>query len=120
MRAFRPISFLTFSIVLSVSRLVAAAEIRDGSTFERAILVPGDYEHSGAWEWNYLRTHFRGLGMPKQAGLLQHNGRTYDEFVFGAARGDKFVYFDLTRFASRIYKKRTKSLDQIMKETGMK
>jgi hypothetical protein len=108
------IAVLFFAILFSVSPLAAAAEVRDGSSFERAILVQGDYEHSGDWEWNYLRKHFRSR-MPKEHALTQHKGRTYDQFVFS----DRVVYFDVTRFASQIFKKRTKSLEQIMKEAGI-
>jgi hypothetical protein len=36
------------------------------------------------------------------------------------AAGDKTVYFDVTRFAGEIYKKRTKSLGQLMDEMGIK
>jgi len=38
--------------------LVSAKEVRDGSSFERAILVQGDYEDSVDWEWAYLMKEF--------------------------------------------------------------
>src|SRR5437868_1342501 len=92
---------LFLPIVLSVLSFAAAAGVRDGSSFERAILVEGDYRHSVDWEWDFLRKNFRGHGMPKEQALTQHNGRTYDKFVFS----DKIVYFDVTRFEKQIFKK---------------
>lgn len=113
------IAVLFLAILLGTPSLAAAAEVRDGSSFERAILVEGDYEHSVDWEWNYLRKNFRGRGLPKEHALTQHNGRTYDKFVFSTARGDKVVYFDVTRFAKRIFKKRSSTLPELMKEMGI-
>ncbi len=54
--------------------------------------------------------------MPKEHALIQHKGRTYDQFVFS----DRVVYCDVTRFAGQIFKKRTKSLGEIMDEAGIK
>jgi hypothetical protein len=106
---------LFLAIVLSIPSFAVAADLRDGSSYERAILVEGDYKHSVDWEWDYLRKNFRGHGMPKEQALTQHNGRTYDKFVFS----DKIVYFDVTRFEKQIFKKRTKSLPELMKEMGI-
>ena len=100
----RPLALLFIAVLLGIPSLAGAAQVRDGSSFERAILVEGDYEHSVDWEWNYLRKHF-GRGVPKEHALTQHKGRTYDVFVFFSGRA---VYFDVTRFASRIFKKRNK------------
>ena len=47
--------------------------------------------------------------------MTQHKGRTYDRFVFS----ERVVYFDVTRFAGQMFKKRTKSLEQLMKEMGI-
>ena len=110
----RTLVVLAFVILLSIPSGRGAAQIRDGSSFERAILVEGDYEHSVDWEWAYLKKHFGGR-MPKEQGLTQHKGRTYDRFVFS----DRVVYFDVTRFAGQIFKKRTKSLAELMKEMGI-
>ena len=115
MKPFRAITALFFAI-LSVA---SAAEIRDGSSFDRAILVQGDYKHSVDWEWNYLRQKFGGRGMPKEHALTQHNDRTYDRFVFSTAGGDKTIYFDVTRFAGEIFKKRDIDLPKLMKEMGI-
>jgi hypothetical protein len=97
--------FLVAIVFLTVFAVASAAEVRDGSSFERAILVQGDYEHSVDWEWAYLKKLFWGRGMPKEHGLMQHNGRWYDRFVFSTSGGDKVVYFDVTRFAGRITRK---------------
>jgi len=106
---------LFLSVLFGVAALATAAVTRDGSSFERAILVEGDYKHSVDWEWNYLHKHYPGR-MPSEHALTQHDGRTYDKFVFG---GGKVVYFDVTRFAGQIFKKNNKSLDQMMKEAGI-
>jgi hypothetical protein len=105
-----------FAILLGISSLADATPVQDGSSFERAIPAQGDYEHYVDWEWNYLhKNFFPGRGLPKEHALTQHKGRTYDKFVFG----DRVVYFDVTRFAGQIFKKRTKSLEQLMKEMGI-
>jgi hypothetical protein len=111
----RIIAVILLAVCLGLPAVVHAAEVRDGSTFERAILVPGDYKHYVAWEWDYLHKHFSGR-IPAQQTLTRHNGRTYDEFVFV---GGKLLYFDITRFSGEIFKKRTKSVEQIMKELGI-
>ena len=109
------IAALLLAAAVSIPSFAVAADVRDGSSFERAILVEGDYKHSVDWEWDYLRKNFRDHGMPKEQALTQHNGRTYDKFVFS----DKVVYFDVTRFEKQIFKKRTKSLPELMKEMGI-
>src|SRR5438045_3131673 len=95
----RSLALLFFAILLGMRSLAGAAQVRDGSSFERAILVEGDYKHSVDWEWDYLKKKFGGRGMPKEHALTQHKGRTYDRFVFSTAGGDKVIYFDVTRFA---------------------
>jgi hypothetical protein len=112
MNACRIVAVLIFAILLRNPSIAAAAEARDGSSFERAILVQGGYEHSVDWEWNYLKQNLRLRGLPKEHALTQHKGRTYDRFVFS----NRVVYFDVTRFAGQIFEKRTKSLEQLMKE----
>ena len=119
MRTSRTFLLLLFAILLAIPSRVGAAEVRDGSSFERAILVEGDYDHSVDWEWNYLRKRFGGRGIPKEHALTQHKGGTYDRFVFSTAGGDKVVYFDVTRFAGQIFKKNSKSLPELMKEMGI-
>jgi hypothetical protein len=114
MRTSRIVAVLFFATMLSV-RSFGAAGARDGSSFERAILVEGDYKHSVDWEWDYLRKNFRGHGMPKEHALTQHNGRTYDKFVFS----DKVVYFNVTRFEKEIFKKRDIDLPTLMKQMGI-
>jgi hypothetical protein len=108
------VAALFLAIILSIPSL-GAAVVRDGSSFERAILVEGDYKHSVDWEWNYLKKTLRLPGLPKEQALTQHNGRTYDRFVFS----DRVVFFDITRFEKQIFKKNNKSLEQMMKEAGI-
>jgi hypothetical protein len=114
MRIPRLVALLFLPIAL-VPSLTVAAVVRDGSSFERAILVEGDYKHSVDWEWDYLKKRLRLRGLPKEQALTQHNGRTYDRFVFS----DRVVYFDVTRFEKQIFKKSNKSLEQMMKEMGI-
>jgi hypothetical protein len=104
-----------FLVSFSVAPLAVAAVTRDGLSFERAILVEGNYKHSVDWEWDYLKRKMGLRGMPKEQELTQHNGRTYDKFVFSG----RVVYFDITRFEKEIFKMRTKSLEQLMKEKGI-
>ena len=112
----RAFALLCVALLFLYPAVAAAVEVvRDGSSFERAILVPGDYKHSVRWEWDYLHRHFPDR-IPTEQALIQHNGRTYDRFVFG---GGKVLYFDITRFAGEIFKKRSKSVEQIMKELGI-
>jgi hypothetical protein len=108
------VAALFLAIILSI-RSLAAAVVRDGSSFERAIVVEGDYKHSVDWEWNYLKKTLRLPGLPKEQALTQHNGRTYDRFVLS----DRVVFFDITRFEKQIFKKNNKSLEQMMKEAGI-
>ena len=115
-----PLIAMLFSIFIVAPTTGGAADVRDGSSFERAILVPGDYKGSVDWEWNYLRKKYGRRAMPKEHALTRHKGRTYDKFVFSTARGDEVIYFDVTRFEKEIFKKRTKSLGQLMDEMGIK
>ena len=112
----RTVIILLVALLLGIPSLARAGQGRDGSSFERAILVEGDYKHSVDWEWNYLHKHFSGGGLPREHALTQQKGRTYDKFVFSSG---KVVYFDVTRFAGQIFKKNTKSLEQMMKEAGI-
>ena len=107
---------VVFAVLLCIPSLDGAAQIRDGSSFERAILVEGDYKHSVDWEWNYLHKYFRGRGLPREHALTRHNGRTYDKFVF---TDGKVVIFDVTRFAKEIFKKRDIDLPKLMREMGI-
>jgi hypothetical protein len=112
----RPLVVLVFAILLCIRSLTGAAQVRDGSSFERAILVEGDYKHSVDWEWNYLHKYFRGRGLPREHALTRQNGRTYDRFVF---TDGKVVIFDVTRFAREIFKKRDIDLPKLMREMGI-
>ncbi len=115
MRVHRVVA-IAFLALQCIRPLAAAPAIRDGSSCERAILAEGEYKHSVDWEWNYLHKNFRGR-TPSEHALTQRNGRTYDKFVFADG---KVVYFDVTRFAGEICKKRTKSLGHLMDEMGIK
>jgi hypothetical protein len=90
----RPHRVLVLVILLSIAQIAEAAVVRDGSSFDRAILVEGDYARSVDWEWNYLRNKLGLRGPPKEHSLTQHRGRTYDVFVFPSGRA---VYFDVRK-----------------------
>ena len=102
MKTRRSLVVFVFAILLCIRPLTGAAQVRDGSSFERAILVEGGYKHSVDWEWNYLHKYFRARGLPREHALSRHNGGTYDKFVF---TDGKVVIFDVTRFAGEIFKK---------------
>ncbi len=112
----RPLFVFVFVILLCSQSLTGAAQVRDGSNFERAILVEGDYKHSVDWEWNYLHKFFRGRGLPREHALTRRNGRKYDKFFF---TDGKVVIFDVTRFAGEIFKKRDIDLPKLMREMGI-
>jgi hypothetical protein len=83
--------------------LTSAKDVLDGTTPERAIMVPGDSKHYVDWEWDYLQKRFfDGHAMPKEHALIEHKGHMYDSFVFSTRSGDKVIYFDVTRFHSSL------------------
>lgn len=82
--------------------LMAQAEISfgggDGSSFEKAVVIKGATEATGVKaEYAYLREHFPGYTMGKQA-LVNHEKRVYDVLDFTTKDGAKTVYFDITGF----------------------
>ena len=115
MRTPRIVIALFLAIVLSIPTLAIAAIVRDGSSFERAIVVEGDYKRSVGWEWDYLKRKLGLRGLPSEHALMRHNGGTYDRFVFS----NRVVYCDVMRFEKQIFKKSDKSLEQMMKEAGI-
>ena len=84
-----------------------SAIVRDGSSFERAIIPAADYDHYVDWEWDYLKKRLWGQGMPVEHALTEHNGRLFDVHTFSTSQGNKVIYFDITRFADRLKRKHT-------------
>jgi hypothetical protein len=71
----------------------AAAEGRDGSTFEKGIIV-----NSIAEEYQWLRTKYPGSKVEGQA-LFREKGKPYDVITFVTDEGEtKKAYFDISKF----------------------
>ncbi len=86
-------------IVCGFAALAGQKEPRDGSSYERAIIVPPKTAQYVKWEWDQLQKRFfDGYAMPKEHALLEHDGRMYDRFVFSTRQGDKIMIFDVTSF----------------------
>lgn len=70
---------------------------RDGSSFEKAIIIKSKTDAAGtAEEYNWLKKNYPGYRMKNQS-LLQHNKRPYDLLKFVTSTGDqKEIYFDIT------------------------
>jgi hypothetical protein len=96
----RPFVLILLSIsVCGVAALGDGKDPRDGSSYERAIIVPPQTERYVEWEWDLLQKRFfDGHAMPKEHALLEHGGRIYDRFVFSTRDGDKIMIFDVTSF----------------------
>ena len=96
----RSLAIVAMSMILcALAPLEGATEVRDGSSYERAIIVPPETKRYVDWEWDYLeKRFFDGHAMPKEHALLEHGGRMYDRFVFSTRAGDKVVIFDVDSF----------------------
>lgn len=70
-----------------------ATETRDGSTFERAIIVK-----SAKTEYNWIGEKYPGSQVESQA-LVRKNGKPYDILTFVTKEGEtKVAYFDISKF----------------------
>jgi len=77
-------------ILCSVVALGEEKPLRDGSSYERSIMVPAGTQDYVQWEWDYLQKRFfDGYAMPKEHAMLEHDGRIYDSFVFTTRQGEK-------------------------------
>ena len=76
----------------SVTKSIPSTE-RDGSTFEKAIVVK-----SIAEEYSWVRDHYPGSKFESQALIFQHE-KPYDVLTFNLADGNKQkIYFDISGF----------------------
>jgi hypothetical protein len=73
--------------------------IRDGSSFEKAIIITETNEEAGdAAEYKWLSEHYPGYLMGSQT-LAEHEKRPYDILSFKTAAGvSKEIYFDISNF----------------------
>jgi len=72
--------------------------IRDGSSFERAIIVPPDLPDEIAWEMRQIRKFHPDANLgPAEQGLVPHGGRMYDVYDMRSLDGKKRIitYFDI-------------------------
>jgi hypothetical protein len=96
------------SILITVALAVPVLgekEVRDGSSYERAIIVPPDHKDYVKWEWDLLfKRFFDGQAMPKEHALVEHDGHMFDRFVFTTRKGEKVIYFDVTSFHRELAK----------------
>jgi len=72
---------------------------RDGSSFEKAIVITEKGETAGvAAEYKWLRANYPGYKSRMQS-LRNYNGKPYDVIAITTAGGtDKDVYFDISGF----------------------
>ncbi|HTD52268.1 MAG TPA: hypothetical protein VK780_04525 [Thermoanaerobaculia bacterium] len=90
-----------------VSRPASSAASRDsfadGSSQEKAIVVPRDTEREGiAWEYAWIQKRFGAYRRKGQRLLMGDRGRRYDQVSVQLADGtDRTLYFDITRYFGR-------------------
>ena len=89
---------LAFFAFVSAHQLCDAKEpVRDGSSFEKAIIVNIGPAQEVAWEMVQIRKFHpdANLGDAVQA-LASHNGRMYDVYEFHTKSGKKIgMFFDI-------------------------
>jgi len=70
---------------------------RDGSSFEKAIIVPRNQPDEVNWEFKQMRRlHPDADIVPVEQALASHGGRDYDLWVLKTPHGKVTVYFDIT------------------------
>ncbi len=72
---------------------------RDGSSFEKAIIVEEKTESAGVdAEYKWLAQHYPGYKLQQQS-LLMNSGKSYDKMHIKTAQGEvKDIYFDISNF----------------------
>lgn len=99
------VSLLFFSAAFAKSSLRDSSKrhdtivIRDGSSFEKAIVIMETNEGSGGRaEYKWLADHYPGYRMGSQA-LVFHEKKPYDILKIETAEGvPKEVYFDISNY----------------------
>jgi hypothetical protein len=77
----------------------AAVEVRDGLSFEKAIIITEKTESAGvAAEYRWLKEHYPGYTMKMQA-LSFHDKKPYDLLSIVTSAGKEItIYFDISGF----------------------
>ena len=76
-----------------------ADSVRDGSSFDRAIIIKDTDETAGVHsEYQWIRDNYPGYSTEKQS-LVAHQGISFDVLVIrNQDRTEKTVYFNISRF----------------------
>jgi hypothetical protein len=106
MRAWKVILF----IVLLTTPYCFAKESRDGSSFDRAIIIRASLDDEMKLERYWMRKLYGITSLiPGEQGLVCHKGTMYDLWLLNSPSGKKAIYFDLG--PSENCKKKLKSGD---------
>ena len=83
----------------SSNSVESPADARDGSSYEKAIIIVANSETSGVHkEYEWLRKNYPGYTFNGQS-LDHHNKKPYDIINIVTSDGkNKAVYFDITKF----------------------
>ncbi|HEY6161972.1 MAG TPA: hypothetical protein VI112_12135 [Bacteroidia bacterium] len=93
--AFAPVSHHARTIV---HQCVLQSNERDGSSYEKAIIIEETTETTGvAAEYKWLRDHYPNYKMRSQS-LSYHDGKPFDVLHIKVKRKKKNVYFDISNF----------------------
>jgi hypothetical protein len=70
--------------------------VRDGSSFDKAIIVTDHGPNEVKWEVAQMRRfHPDAEILPVEQGLASHNGRLYDVWVLKTPHGEVIMFFDI-------------------------
>jgi len=85
------------------SAVATTAQVRDGSSYDRAIVIQASNEFDGiAQEYRWIEKHYPGYKRGSQA-LAGDKGRAFDILTFTDAKGDSHtLYFDITSFFGKL------------------
>ncbi len=71
--------------------------VRDGSSFEKAVIINGPMSEFVTVEWQWIAQHYpRAQRLPSEQGLIIRKGRYFDLITFTANGVQRTVYFDTT------------------------
>jgi hypothetical protein len=84
----------------AASPVASSDRAADGSSLDKAIVVPRDTEKEGiAWEYAWIREHFGEHRRKGQSLLMGDGGRRFDQVTVQLANGsERTFYFDITRY----------------------
>jgi hypothetical protein len=87
----------------SNSKEVVASSEKDGTSFEKAIVINAKNEMDGVnAEYSWLRNHFPGYKMKSQS-LSSKGSKSYDVLHFLTSEGKEMtIYFDITKFFGKL------------------